>query len=126
MKKIWILTGIILFSCFSAKSQALVVKDFGSVLMTDDGCYPSVENMKVVTPGGNILYRHVFQIPQEDSLIPEKGVKKEECNAFLCINGSQVELIDQEALFFSDGKVIVIFHSNGAGDATPVSKSGKK
>lgn len=110
--------GLMLFGGISS-AQALVQKDFYWLLRTNDGVYPAVETMAVFTPSGNILHKQIFQVDTEDPIVPERGTNKISFITWVTYDGTRWEMVDVEGIVFPNGKVIIIFHSNGAGTTTP-------
>lgn len=125
MKSLRILAILLImigFGFSTAHSQALVLKDFNWFLKTSDGIYPAVDMMGVFTPSGNILHKQTFMINHEDSLVPEKGMNKVAFKTWVRFNGVVHEMISVDGKVYPDGKVFIIFHSNGAGEITPSNK----
>ena len=125
MKTIRYFTLLVLGFMLSASAinaQALVLKDFAWFLKTDDGTYPAVETMGVFTPSGNILHKQIFQIDEEDSIVPEKGINKVSFITWVTVDGVVWEMIDVAGIVYPNGKVTIVFHSNGAGTTTPRKK----
>ena len=100
-------------------AQALVQKDFNWWLETNDGLYPAVDMMAVFTPSGNILHKQIFMVDEDDSIVPEKGVNKVSFITWVTIDGVKWEMVDAEGIVYPNGKVFIVFHSNGAGTITP-------
>ena len=117
-KFITVCLGLILFHSIS-DAQALVQKDFYWLLKTNDGVYPAVETMAVFTPSGNILHKQIFMIDTEDPIVPEKGTSKISFITWVTYDGTRWEMVDVEGIVYPNGKVFIIFHSNGAGTTTP-------
>ena len=125
MKKLKFLLFAIamLISVFnSLNAQALIVKDFQWYLRTNDGIYPAVDMMAVFTPSGNILHKQIFIIDKDDSLVPEKGIRKVAFITWVPYHGSLWTMIDAEGIVHPDGKCFLVFHTNGAGAETPPNK----
>ena len=116
-----LILGLIL-SVTAINAQALVLKDFTWFLKTDDGIYPAAETMGVFTPSGNILHKQIFIIDEDDSLVPEKGINKVSFITWVTVDGVVWEMIDVDGMVFPNGKVMIVFHSNGAGTTPPPKK----
>ncbi|MCF8226312.1 MAG: hypothetical protein K9J30_10585 [Bacteroidales bacterium] len=106
----------------SLNGQALVEKNQRWYLLTNDGLYPSVEMMGVFTPSGNVLHKQLFMISTDDSLVPEKGVNKVAFRTHFWYMGVYYEMVSVEGKVYPDGKVFIVFHTNGAGTTTPKNK----
>lgn len=127
VRVILILVMLFMFASNKSEGQALVQKDFNWLLITPGPRYYSpVDMMAVFTPSGNILHKQEFLLDPDDSLVPEKGVKKVKFKTMFWHNGTYYVLYDAEGLVYADGRCNIIFHLNGAGDSTPLNKQINK
>lgn len=125
MKTLRVIALVFLLGSIGASAlngQALVLNDFSWKLRTHDGIYPAVDMMAVFTPSGNILHKQTFLIDLEDSIIPEKGVNKISFTTKVRYQGEIYEMLSVNGKVYPDGKVYIIFHTNGSGSVTPSKK----
>ena len=99
-----------------------MLNDFAWLLRTSDGIYPAVDMKAVFTPSGNILHKQTFMINMEDSLVPEKGTNKVTFKTWVRSRGKIHEMIQVNGKVYPDGKVFIVFHTNGAGANFPSNK----
>ena len=118
LKVIGLMCIISFFALITIQAQADVFKGMTWYWMG----YSTDNTLVVETPSGNLLIKLVWQLDENDSNVPEKGVNKIEISAMYNFDGNWVYPKDMKMIITADGKGISIFHVNGAGDITPPEK----
>ena len=114
---LFLITG--LFAANQADAQALVVKGGVHTLTTPAGdVYVATKSLEVITPSGNFLMKATWLIVPDD-FFPEKGVKKVNMWGIFEYPSGDIEVFDANGMFYPNGKIVVLYHLNGSGAATP-------
>ena len=108
-------------SSIQTKAQAEII--FDNVVTFDDrngGIFESIDSKTTLSPSGNITKTVTFQLPQDNYLVPEKGVnyisgRIKQTN----INGELVVMYDIWVEIPKSGKFKLVLHSNGSGNVFP-------
>jgi hypothetical protein len=112
-----VLLAVGVSSSFQARSQAEVI--FDNVVTFTDGngeVFESIDSRITLSASGKIMKTATFQLPQDNYLVPEKGISYigaivKQTNVF----GEEVIMYDVWVEITKSGRFKLVVHSNGAG-----------